>query len=130
MKEGAIFKKFIFCGSVAAFANWSFRLIFNDFLKLNLFYSVLIAHFIGMIIAFFLFKLFVFNTKKDIISSIFPFIIVNVFSLFFIYFATIFLIKIFLLFFSEIILIKGIAYGFAIGLTTLTSYYLHKKFTY
>ena len=130
IQDELIFKKFIFCGAIAAFINWIFRLLFNDFLELNLFYSVLFAHIIGMVIAFFLFKLFVFESKKDTILSIFPFIIVNLFSLLFIYLTTLFLIKIFLLFSSEIILIKGLAYGFAICLTALSSYYLHKKFTY
>lgn len=130
MKEIELFRKFLLAGGIAALINWIARLILNDFFKLSLVYSIVTAHFIGMVVAFYLFKTHVFKSKKKLLSSSRSFFLVNIFSLIFVYFATLLLIKLFLFIFSDIIFIKGISYGLALGLTSITSFYLHKKFTY
>lgn len=130
MKEILLFRKFLLAGGIAALINWIARFILNDLFILSLVNSIFIAHLIGMAVAFYLFKNYVFKSKKNTLLSFRSFLFINIFSLFFIYLTTLLIIKLFLLFSSNIIIIKGLAYGFAIGLTAFTSYYLHKKYTY
>lgn len=130
MKEILLFRKFLLAGGIAALINWIARIILNDLLKLSLAHSIFIAHVFGMVVAFYLFKTHVFKSKKNFLSSSRSFFMVNIFSLIFVYFVTLLLIKLFLFIFSDIFFIKGLSYGLALGLTSITSFYLHKKFTY
>ncbi len=130
MMKLSIFIKFLICGFIAASINWTARLMLNDFFYINLIFSIVIAHILGMFIAFILFKTHVFKSKKNFLSSSRSFFMVNIFSLIFVYFVTLLLIKLFLFIFSDIFFIKGLSYGLALGLTSITSFYLHKKFTY
>lgn len=126
----SIFIKFLICGFIAASINWTARLLLNDFFYINLIFSIAIAHILGMIIAFNLFKTVVFNSKKDITSSLLSFVFVNGLSLIIIYIMTVLFIYIFSLFNSDVLFIKGISHGLAICITSISSFLLHKKFTY
>jgi len=130
MKDFSQFIKFLFCGFIAALINWTSRLFLNDFLYINFTLSIIFAHVLGMIAAFFLFKILVFRSNKDILKSLFSFISVNIFSLILIFLMTIFFMSILSFSDIDILFIKGASHALAICLTSITSYVLHKKFTY
>jgi len=56
----AQFLRFIFCGGISAFVNWSSRLILDEVFLLNSNLSFIIAYFTGLFTAFFLYRRFVF----------------------------------------------------------------------
>jgi len=130
MMKLSIFITFLICGFIAASINWTARLLLNDFFYINLIFSIAIAHILGMIVAFILFKKIVFNSKKNISASLLSFVFVNVLSLVIIYIMTILFIYIFSLFNSDVLFIKGASHGLAICITSISSFILHKKFTY
>jgi len=130
MNRFSQFIKFLFCGFIAALVNWISRLLFNDFMFINLSLSIIFAHVLGMLIAFLLFRIVVFKSNKNILQSISSFTIVNLLSLILIFFMTILFIN--LLSFSDLdnLYIKAISHAIAVSFTSITSYVLHKKFTY
>ena len=129
MNRFSQFIKFLFCGFIAALVNWISRLLFNDFMFINLSLSIIFAHVLGMLIAFLLFRIVVFKSNKNILQSISSFTIVNILSLILIYLMTISIINILSFSDLDILYIKGISHAIAISITSITSYVLHKKFT-
>jgi len=124
------FINFLFCGFIAAVVNWISRLLFNDFLFINLSLSIIFAHVLGMLVAFLLFRIIVFKSNKNLLHSISSFTIVNISSLILIYFMTILFITILSFSNFDILYIKGISHALAISLTSITSYVLYIKFTF
>lgn len=127
------FKKFYFfliCGFVASFVNFVSRIYLNQFILISLNLSIIFSHLLGMIIAFVLFKFFVFESTKKISKSLFYFILVNFLSLLIIFISTYISIKIFEYFLFINDLIITFSHGIALIITAFTSFFLHKKFTY
>ncbi|MFA7685203.1 MAG: GtrA family protein [Candidatus Gracilibacteria bacterium] len=120
--------KFIMGGAVSAGMNFSSRVLFN--LKFNYTVSIILAYGVGMIVAFCLFKIFVFEESKNSTKrSVMVFIMVNLFGLI----QTV----IISLLLNDYLLIIGvrqfrpeIAHLIGLGTTTITSFFGHKYFTF
>lgn len=72
---------FLLCGGIAALANIYSRVLFNNYLSYKV--SIVLAYFIGLLVAFVLFKFIVFKKSKlhNVNKEIVKFIIVNVLAL-------------------------------------------------
>ena len=71
------FLSFLITGGVAACVNFSSRILFSHWLNFSV--AIVMAYLVGMITAFFLAKLFVFNDSKNTLkNSAFYFILVNI----------------------------------------------------
>ena len=81
LRFNAKFLLFLLFGGIAALANIYSRVIFNKFLSYKV--SIVLAFFIGMLVAFLLFKFVVFKKKNlhNLNKEIVKFIIVNALAL-------------------------------------------------
>lgn len=81
LRFNAKFLLFLLCGGIAALANIYSRVIFNKFLSYKV--SIVLAFFIGLLVAFLLFKFVVFKKKNlhNLNKEIVKFIIVNALAL-------------------------------------------------
>jgi putative flippase GtrA len=70
------FARFLLCGGLAALANWSSRFAWSLFFPFSI--AVLAAYMTGMIVAFHLFKTFVFpNSDREQNEQVRGFVLVN-----------------------------------------------------
>ena len=121
---------FLFCGGIAALANIYSRVLFSNYLSYKV--SIVLAYFIGLLVAFVLFKFIVFkktnlhNVNKEIVK----FIIVNALALIQTFFVS--------LVFSDYIFVwcnlnyhrYDIAHVIGVVTPVVTSYIFHSLFTF
>ena len=131
---------FVGCGSISTICNITSRMFFSIFMELYI--SIILAYIIGMIVAFLLFKYFVFNSNTGSNNSkyqneIFKFVLVNmygliqtiVFSYLFCYVITWLAMQLGYVNLDKFI-VESISHISALGLLTITSFWMHKKFTF
>lgn len=122
------FYKFIIAGSIAALSNFCSRFFYSTFVSFGL--AVIFAYITGMIVAFILFKLFVFKDSKQTMNkSILYFILVNIVALIQVYIISVGLADYFFYikfhFYPE-----AVAHAIGIFFPTLTSFIGHKNFSF
>lgn len=126
-KNFIIFFNFITLGALAGFLNFFSRIILS--LVFNFHISVLVAQIFGMFVAFFLFRNYVFKAEKRS-SQWVRFLMVNIISLIIVLIVS----HIFAYFLLPSIGIHRFKYEIAhligIGSTVITSFLLHKFWTY
>jgi len=74
-----VFVRFLACGGVAALANWGSRFLWSLILPFSL--AVVAAYGIGMVVAFYLFRAFVFDSARPIGGQARDFCLVNLFGM-------------------------------------------------
>ncbi|MDR2352713.1 MAG: GtrA family protein, partial [Deltaproteobacteria bacterium] len=122
--------KFIVSGGIAAFVNLISRWILFHFLPYTV--SITIAYILGMLTAFIIFKFFVFDsgqsgkTKKEVLF----FILVNIFALIQTLIISVFLAEILFPYIDFKFYPYDIAHIIGVAIPVLSSYLLHKKFTF
>lgn len=120
------FVKFLLTGGIAALGNFLSRILLNIWLSFEL--SVIIAYFVGVTIAYILFRKVVFKKNVSIFKSWIKFIIINLIGIVLTYYLSI----------SVYALIKNwgifcdkeIAHIIGITVPSLFSYIGHKYFTF
>tara|TARA_B100001123_G_scaffold372035_1_gene435679 strand:+ start:32251 stop:32724 length:474 start_codon:yes stop_codon:yes gene_type:complete len=122
----AQFIKFVFAGGLGAFSNWSTRLFIRNLVGLDFLESTLIAYVVGLIVAFFLYRKYVFPySYLTFKTQSIRFLIINLSFL---------PVMVFLLsFFTGIFLSLGLtsfseplAHAFSLGLPALVTFFLYK----
>lgn len=121
---------FLVCGGIAALSNIISRYLL--FFVYNYTVSIILAHFIGMIIAFVLFKLIVFQVanKSNLLREIVYFVLVNLLGLVQTLIISTFLAEFLFPLTHFTFFPYDIAHGIAVSSLTITSYFLHKHFTF
>jgi len=123
------FLQFLFVGGIAAGINFISRIGFNEFFSYRI--SIVLAYIVGMIVAFILFKHFVFaKSGQHYIDEVKGFIIVNIFGI-----AQVWLISVgFAEYFFPYIKLEfypnEIAHFIALGVPAISSYFGHKYFSF
>jgi len=74
-----VFVRFLACGGVAALANWGSRFLWSLILPFSL--AVVAAYAVGMVVAFYLFRAFVFDSARPIGGQARDFCLVNLFGM-------------------------------------------------
>lgn len=112
---------------MAAALNFGSRFIYSAFLPFEI--SVVLAYFTGMVLAFILFSTKVFKTSKSKISSqILKFTLVNILGAFQTLLISSLLVH--TLFSQSSQLDEALAHIIAMSFVTVTSFYLHRYFTF
>lgn len=120
---------FVACGGLAAFANWASRIGLSTLMRLE--YAVLVAYVIGMVIAFALFRTLVFqNSGRSLRAETTRFALVNVVSVTIVWVVTISLSRVVFPAIGYTWHIEAAAHAIGIGMTVISSYLLHRKFTF
>ena len=122
----AQFIKFIFAGGLGAFSNWSTRILMRNIIGLDFLESTLIAYIIGLVVAFFLYRKYVFPySYLPLKTQTFRFLVINL------SFLPIMLLLLSL--FSDMFLLVGLgnfseplAHAFSLGLPALVTFFLYK----
>ena len=127
--KGQLFTLFVLAGACSAALNALSRVIFSSFVSFEI--AVILAYVVGMVSAFLLFKLLVFEASRTPLTMQWVrFSLVNIVSLLQVWLISVFLVR---------VLMPSIAFQWhsefvahAIGLLslTITSYILHKHFTF
>ena len=120
------FIKFVFAGGLGAFSNWSTRLVNRNLFGLDFLESTLIAYVVGLIVALFLYRKYVFPySHLPFKTQSLRFLIINLSFL---------PVMLFLLsFFTEIFSLLGLArfseplaHALSLGLPALVTFFLYK----
>jgi len=123
------FMLFLLVGGSAAVVNFLIRFVFDDFMSYGL--AVICSYITGMILAFLMMRLFVFErTEKGIKKEFLLFVFVNIFAIFLTWAVSVG--------FAEYLLPTvgiewypyEIAHIFGIVIPAFSSYFGHKKFTF
>lgn len=121
--------KFLFCGAIAALANFSSRFAFDEFMPYEI--AVSLAYLLGMIVAFVLFQKFVFGDAGDsTFIQVFRFILVNIVGLLVAVGVSSVLARMILPWIGWSLMPYTVAHLIGIMAPTVTSYFGHKFFTY
>ena len=123
------FLQFLIFGGIAAAINFLSRIAFNEVFSYRI--SIILAYLVGMIVAFTLFKLYVFE-KSDhhYIDEIKGFVIVNIFGIIQVWMISIGLAE---YFFPAILFSfypNETAHFIALGIPAISSYFGHKYFSF
>ena len=129
MKPTKQFLLFIVAGGFAALVNIISRALLSLFMNFSS--SVLIAYFIGMVIAFILTKKFVFLSKNlDDKKSFLSFTLVNLFAVIQTYFISIYFREMILISFSKTSLANLISHTIGVLFPVITSFFGHKYLSF
>ncbi len=129
MKSNKQFLLFIFAGGFAAIVNILSRSLLSLFMNFSS--SVLIAYFIGMVVAFLLTKRFVFLSKNlDNKKSFLSFTLVNLFAVIQTYFISIYFRTLIINSFSNPSLANLISHTIGVLFPVITSFFGHKYLSF
>lgn len=130
MKGGKQFFGFLLCGGLAAIANICSRWFLS--LWMTYVYAIGIAFLIGLATGYLLFKFFVFDARKThkTTKEASRYVIVNALALLQTYAVSILLSEYCLPFFGIIKYRYDIAHIVGVGVPIVTSYFLHKNYTF
>ena len=119
--------KFLFFGLLAALVNFFARWVFNFYFPFQI--SIIFGHMTGMIIAFITFKNLVFQSQSYWKKEINKFIFVNLVSFLHIFIFSNLLYYFFIMSFDQATS-ENYSHGIAVASSALTSFILHKFFTF
>ena len=129
-KAGHIeFLQFLFVGGIAATVNFFSRIGFNEFFSYRL--SIILAYIVGMIIAFTLFKYYVFEKSgRHYIEEVKKFILVNLFSILQVWFISVGLAEYLFPYLHFALYPEEIAHLIGLAVPAASSYFGHKHFPF
>jgi putative flippase GtrA len=124
------FTRFVVLGGCAAAANWLSRFPLEYFMSFSV--SIVLAYIVGMVIAFTLFKRYVFpSSSRPLADQAKFFVLVNIAGVIQVWGVSMVLVS---YLFPAIgfvgPLVEPIAHGIAIGIPTISSYFGHKFLTF
>lgn len=125
------FLRFLLLGGIATLVNLLARFFLNKFVVFE--FAIVISYFIGMIIAFVLFRYFAFpenGKKRSKTEEAVKFTVVNLWGMLQTLIVSVVLVEHVLPFLNIALYQKEIAHLSALSLLTFTSYIGHKKFTF
>ena len=123
------FLVFLLTGGLAAAVNFISRIILNNWLNFSI--SIILAYFIGMIMAFNLYKIYVFKeSKQPLHESAGVFVVVNLLAVLQTWLVSMILENILLPKMSIIEFSKEISHGVGIIVPVFTSYIGHKNYSF
>jgi len=123
------FLQFLFVGGIAAGVNFISRIGFNEFFSFRV--SVVLAYIVGMVIAFTLFKHYVFEkSDRHYIEEVKGFVIVNIFGIIQVWIISIGLAEYFFPYISFVFYPEEVAHFIALGIPAISSYFGHKYFSF
>jgi len=123
------FLVFLSVGGFAAIVNFGSRFFYNEFISYEK--SILLAYITGMIIAFVLSKLFVFEkSSHPIQKEVFYFIVVNIVAIVQMYIISLVLAHYVLPYFGLSFYPEAIAHAFGVICPVFTSFIGHKYFSF
>jgi putative flippase GtrA len=123
------FIKFVIIGGFAALVNFISRFFLN--ITFNYVTSVIIAYIFGMITAYLLCRLFVFqSSKNNKVKQIFYFTLVNIFAVLQTVLVSLFFVNYAFSWMNDINLREALAHFIWISITVFTSYIGHKYITF
>ncbi|MDH5600996.1 MAG: GtrA family protein [Gammaproteobacteria bacterium] len=123
------FLQFLFVGGIAAFINFISRIGFNEFVNYRV--AVVLAYIVGMIVAFTLFKYYVFEKSgKHYIDEVKNFTIVNILGIVQVWFISIGLAEYFFPYISLTFYPYEIAHFIGLCVPAISSYFGHKHFSF
>ncbi|WP_291493065.1 GtrA family protein [Desulfurella sp.] len=123
------FYKFLLSGGIAAFANFGSRFFYSEFVNFGL--AVVLAYLTGMLVAFILFRLFVFKKSiQPIKKSILYFIMVNIIALIQVYIISIGLADYIFPYIKFNFYPEAVAHAIGISVPTFVSFIGHKRFSF
>jgi len=119
------FVHFLLAGGLSALVNFGSRFVYNDFMSFG--NAVIFAYLTGMVMAFILFKFFVFDSSKNPIKKeIFYFILVNMVAIVQTYFISITLVENVFPHFDFVFYPQVMAHITGIVVPVFTSFFGHK----
>ena len=128
-KGGKQFFLFILAGGTSAIINMLSRIILSIFLRFE--FSILLAYLIGMIIAFFLSKKFVFNNPKKSNNKTFAaFALINLISVIQTFFISTLMRNWLITILDNLTIAELISHLCGLGILTFTSFFGHKYITF
>lgn len=123
------FLQFLFVGGIAASINFISRIGFNAFFSYRV--SIVLAYIIGMIIAFTLFKLYVFEKSNLHYSQeIKNFTLVNMLGIIQVWFISVGLAEYLFPYVSFEFYPSEVAHFIGLGIPAISSYFGHKYFSF
>lgn len=123
------FLQFLVVGGIAAGVNFVSRIGFSELFSYRI--SIILAYIVGMIIAFTLFKHYVFEkTDRHYMEEVKGFIIVNIFGVFQVFIISVGLAEYFFPYISLELYPNEIAHFIALGVPAISSYFGHKYFSF
>lgn len=123
------FLQFLFVGGIAAGTNFISRIGFSDFFSYRI--SIVLAYIVGMIVAFTLFKLYVFEKSNLHYSQeIKNFTIVNVFGIIQVWGISVGLAEYLFPYISFSFYPDEVAHFIGLGVPAISSYFGHKYFSF
>lgn len=121
-----LFFVFLLAGSLSACCNFLSRIFFQEVFSYGL--SVVLSYFVGMAIAYTMYKV-IFSFEEAYVSSIKKFVLVNLIGMTQTYFMAMAFFEVFSMFMS-VKHAEDISHFAALGLLSITSYTLHKNYTF
>ena len=123
------FLQFLFVGGIAAGINFVSRIGFSEFFSYRI--SIVLAYIVGMVIAFMLFKHYVFEkSDRHYIEEVKGFVIVNLFGIIQVWLISIGLAEYFFPYMSFSFYPNEVAHFIALGIPAISSYFGHKYFSF
>ncbi len=123
------FLQFLFVGGIAAAINFISRIGFNEFFSYRI--SIILAYIIGMIVAFTLFKHYVFEkSHRHYLEEVKGFVIVNIFGIAQVWLISIGLAEYLFPYIFFTFHPKEVAHFIALGIPAISSYFGHKYFSF
>ena len=124
------FAVFLICGGISALCNVTSRIFFSKFISFG--QAVIAAYFIGMLTAFILFKLIVFNAQRSYrtVTEAYRFVLVNCWGMIQVYILSSLLKIVFTNLGADVFWSENISHLLAVGSLAITSFLLHSYFTF
>ena len=123
------FLQFLFVGGIAAAVNFISRIGFNEIFTYRV--SIILAYLVGMVVAFILFKFYVFEkSNRHYAEEVKGFVIVNIFGIIQVWLISISLAEYFLPYISFTFYPNEVAHFIALGVPAISSYFGHKYFSF
>ena len=123
------FLRFLFTGGIAAFANITIRYLFTPILGFEI--SVLGAYLIGMVIAYVLFRSYVFGRSgRSVTSESYRFVAVNIIALGLVWGVSVGLARVLFPAIGWTWHAEDLAHLIGVGVPVISSYVGHSKYTF
>lgn len=123
------FLQFLFVGGIAAGINFISRIGFSEFMSYRV--SIILAYIVGMIVAFTLFKHFVFEKSgRHYIGEVKDFTIVNILGIIQVWFISVGLAEYYFLYIDFTYYSNEIAHFIGLCIPAISSYFGHKHFSF